>query len=93
MSEPTEPTDTVAELQALVAELAARVQTPEEEAAQRHPAGRGEVRLGISAPLPASFGTPPTPEQVRLPPGAPSRPRGPGSKDPAQKPTRSLKGL
>jgi len=44
----SETTDTVAELRALVAELAARIQTLEEQSLQRHPevikAYLGEVR-------------------------------------------------
>lgn len=66
MSEPTEATDTVAELKALVAELAARVQTLEEEAAQRHPAVSEDVLLAISAACAAYLGKRATVKQVHL---------------------------
>ena len=66
MSEPTGPTDTVAELKALVAELAARVQTLEEEATQRHPAVSEDVVLAISAACAAYLGKRATIKQVHL---------------------------
>ena len=65
-NEPNEPTDTVAELKALVAELAARVQTLEEEAAQRHPAVGDDVLLAISAACAAYLGKRATIKQVHL---------------------------
>ena len=65
-SGPTGPTDTVAELMALVAELAARVQTLEEEAAQRHPAVSDDVLLAITAACAAYLGKRATIKQVHL---------------------------
>jgi methylmalonyl-CoA carboxyltransferase large subunit len=58
--------DTVAELKALVAELAARVQTLEEQAAQRHPEVSEEVLLAISAACAAYLGKRGTIKQVHL---------------------------
>ena len=66
MSETTEPTETMAELKALVAELAARVQTLEEEAAQRHPAVSDDVLLAISAACAAYLGKRATIKQAHL---------------------------
>ncbi|HYO20322.1 MAG TPA: hypothetical protein VES02_16840 [Dermatophilaceae bacterium] len=65
-AEPTGPTETLAELRALVVELAARVQTLEEEAAQRHPAVSEEVLLAISAACAAYLGKRATIKQVHL---------------------------
>ncbi len=65
-TEPTVPTETLAELKALVAELAARVQTLEEEAAQRHPAVSDDVLLAISAACAAYLGKRATIKQVHL---------------------------
>jgi len=65
-SGPSGPTDTVAELKALVAELAARVQTLEEEAAQRHPAVSDDVLLAITAACAAYLGKRATIKQVHL---------------------------
>lgn len=64
--QPTVPTETMAELKALVAELAARVQTLEEEAAQRHPAVDEDVLLAISAACAAYLGKRATIKQVHL---------------------------
>ena len=58
--------DTVAELQALVAQLAARVQTLEEQAAHRHPEVSEEVLLAISAACAAYLGKRATVKQVHL---------------------------
>jgi len=58
--------DTVAELRALVAELAARVQTLEEEAAQRHPEVSEDVLLAISAACAAYLGKRATIKQAHL---------------------------
>jgi methylmalonyl-CoA carboxyltransferase large subunit len=58
--------DTVAELKALVAQLAARVQTLEEQAAQRHPEVSEEVLLAISAACAAYLGQRATVKQVHL---------------------------
>lgn len=58
--------DTVAELKALVAELSARVQTLEEQAAQRHPEVSEEVLLAISAACAAYLGKRATVKQVHL---------------------------
>ena len=65
-NQPTVPTETVADLKALVAELAARVQTLEEEAAQRHPEVSEEVLLAISAACAAYLGKRATIRQVHL---------------------------
>jgi methylmalonyl-CoA carboxyltransferase large subunit len=64
--EPTGPAETFAELKALVAELAARVETLEEEAAQRHPEVSEEVLLAISAACAAYLGKRATVKQVHL---------------------------
>ena len=63
---PTGHTETMAELMALVAELAARVQTLEEEAAQRHPAVSDDVLLAITAACAAYLGKRATIKQVHL---------------------------
>ena len=65
-SGPTGHTETMAELMALVAELAARVQTLEEEAAQRHPAVSDDVLLAITAACAAYLGKRATIKQVHL---------------------------
>jgi methylmalonyl-CoA carboxyltransferase large subunit len=62
----SETHDTVAELKRLVAELAARVQTLEEQAAQRHPEVSEEVLLAISAACAAYLGKRATIKQVHL---------------------------
>jgi methylmalonyl-CoA carboxyltransferase large subunit len=62
----SETNDTVAELKALVAELGARVQTLEEQAAQRHPAVNEEVLLAISAACAAFLGKRATIKHVHL---------------------------
>jgi methylmalonyl-CoA carboxyltransferase large subunit len=59
-------TDTVAELKALVAELAARVQTLEEQATQRHPEVSEDVLLAIAAACAAYLGKRATVKQVHL---------------------------
>jgi len=64
--EPTEPTEVIAELKALVAELAARVQKLEEEAAQRHPEVSENVLLAISAACAAYLGERAKVKQVHL---------------------------
>ena len=71
--EPAVPTGTMAELKALMAELkalmaelAARVQTLEEEAAQRHPDVSEDVLLAISAACAAYLGKRATIKQVHL---------------------------
>lgn len=66
MSETTGSTETIAELKALVADLAGRVQTLEEEAAQRHPAVSEDVVLAISAAVAAYLGKRATVKQVHL---------------------------
>ena len=66
MSETNEPTEAIAELKALVAELAARVQTLEEQAAQRHPEVSEEVLLAISAACAAYLGERAKVKQVHL---------------------------
>jgi methylmalonyl-CoA carboxyltransferase large subunit len=62
----SETDDTVAELKALVAELVARVQTLEEQAAQRHPEVSEEVLLAISAACAAYLGERAKIKQVHL---------------------------
>jgi methylmalonyl-CoA carboxyltransferase large subunit len=62
----SENDDTVAELKVLVAELAARVQTLEAEASQRHPEVSEEVLLAISAACAAYLGKRATIKQVHL---------------------------
>ncbi len=62
----SETDDTVVELKALVAELAARVQTLEEQAAQRHPEVSEDVLLAISAACAAYLGKRATIKQVHL---------------------------
>jgi methylmalonyl-CoA carboxyltransferase large subunit len=62
----TQSNDTVAELKALVAQLAARVQTLEEQAAHRHPQVSEEVLLAISAACAAYLGQRATIKQVHL---------------------------
>jgi len=66
MSETNEPTEAIAELKALVAELAARVQTLEEEAAQRHPEVSEDVLLAIAAACAAYLGERAKVKQVHL---------------------------
>ena len=66
MSETNEPAEVVAELKALVVELAARVQKLEEEAAQRHPEGSENVLLAISAACAAYLGERARVKQVHL---------------------------
>jgi methylmalonyl-CoA carboxyltransferase 12S subunit len=58
--------DTVGELRALVAELAARVQTLEEGVSQWHPEVSDEVLLAISAACAAYLGKRATIKQVHL---------------------------
>jgi methylmalonyl-CoA carboxyltransferase large subunit len=58
--------DTLAELKAVVAELSARVQMLEEQAAQRHPEVDEEVLLAISAACAAYLGKRATIKQVHL---------------------------
>ena len=58
--------DTVAELKALVAELAARVQALEEQVAQRHPEVSEDVLLAIAAACAAYLGKRATIKQVHL---------------------------
>ena len=62
----SQPNDTVAELKALVAELVGRVQTLEEQAAQRHPEVSEDVLLAISAACAAYLGKRATIKQVHL---------------------------
>jgi methylmalonyl-CoA carboxyltransferase large subunit len=66
MSETNEPAEVVAELKALVVELAARVQKLEEEAAQRHPEVSENVLLAISAACAAYLGERARVKQVHL---------------------------
>jgi len=66
MSETNEPTETIAELKALVAELVARVEALEQEAAQRHPEVSEEVLLAISAACAAYLGERAKVKQVHL---------------------------
>jgi len=62
----SDTTHSVAELRALVAELAARIQTLEEQAAQRHPEVSEDVLLAISAACAAFLGKRATIKQVHL---------------------------
>ena len=62
----SENDDTVAELKALVAKLADRVQTLEEQAAHRHPEVDEEVLLAIAAACAAYLGKLATIKQVHL---------------------------
>jgi len=62
----SEANDTIAELKALVGELAARVHTLEEQAAQRHPEVSEDVLLAISAACAAYLGKRATIKQVHL---------------------------
>jgi methylmalonyl-CoA carboxyltransferase large subunit len=62
----SENDDTVAELKALVAKLAARVQTLEEQAGRGHPEVSEEVLLAISAACAAYLGQRATIKQVHL---------------------------
>lgn len=62
----SETNDTVVELKALVAELVARVQTLEEQAARRHPEVSEDVLLAISAACAAYLGKRATIKQVHL---------------------------
>ena len=66
----SETTDTVAELRALVAELAARIQTLEEQSLQRHPEVSEDVLLAISAACAAFLGKRAIIKQVHLPRGS-----------------------
>jgi len=66
----SESNETVAELKALVAELAARVQTLEEQSEQRHPAVTDDVLLAIAAACAAYLGKRATIKQVHLTRGA-----------------------
>ena len=65
-SDTSDTADTVAELKALVAGLAARVQTLEEQADQRHPEVSEDVLLAISAAIAAYLGKRATIKQVHL---------------------------
>jgi methylmalonyl-CoA carboxyltransferase large subunit len=62
----SETNDTVAELKALVAELAARVHALEEIAAHQHPEVGEDVLLAISAACAAYLGKRATIKQVHL---------------------------
>jgi methylmalonyl-CoA carboxyltransferase large subunit len=62
----SETDDIVIELKAVVAELAARVQTLEEQAAQRHPEVSEDLLLVISAACAAYLGKRATIKQVHL---------------------------
>jgi methylmalonyl-CoA carboxyltransferase large subunit len=62
----SETNDTVAELKAVVAELAARVHTLEDRAAQWHPEVSEEVLLAVSAACAAYLGKRATIKQVHL---------------------------
>jgi len=62
----SETNDAVVELKALVAELAARVQTLEKQAERRHPEVSEDVLLAISAACAAYLGERATVKQVHL---------------------------
>lgn len=62
----SETDTTVADLLALVAQLAARVQTLEEQAARRHPEAGEDVMLAIAAACAAYLGKRATVKQVHL---------------------------
>lgn len=62
----SETDTTVAELKALVAQLAARVQTLEEQATRRHPEASEDVMLAIAAACAAYLGKRATVKQVHL---------------------------
>jgi methylmalonyl-CoA carboxyltransferase large subunit len=62
----SETSDTVAELKALVAELSARIQSLENQAALWHPEVSEEVLLAISAACAAYLGKRATVKQVHL---------------------------
>jgi methylmalonyl-CoA carboxyltransferase 12S subunit len=62
----TSDSDTVAELRALVAELATRVQTLEEVAAKQHPEVSEDMLLAIAAACAAYLGKRATIKQVHL---------------------------
>jgi methylmalonyl-CoA carboxyltransferase large subunit len=62
----SETNESVAELKALVAELAARVQTLEEVAAKQHPEVSEDMLLAISAACAAYLGKRATIKQVHL---------------------------
>jgi methylmalonyl-CoA carboxyltransferase large subunit len=64
--DPARPTDTVAELKALVAKLAARVQTLEAGISNQHPEVNDEVLIAISAACAAFLGERATIKQVHL---------------------------
>jgi methylmalonyl-CoA carboxyltransferase large subunit len=66
VSETEQPTQTIAELKALVGELAARVQKLEEQADQRHPEVSENVLLAISAACAAYLGERAKVKQVHL---------------------------
>ena len=61
-----ESSATIADLKALVADLAGRVQMLEEEAAQRHPLVSEDTMLAISAAVAAYLGKRATVKQVHL---------------------------
>jgi methylmalonyl-CoA carboxyltransferase large subunit len=65
-SDPSETSETVAELKAMVAELSARLKTLEDQAAQWHPEVSEEVLLAISAACAAYLGKRATIKQVHL---------------------------
>jgi methylmalonyl-CoA carboxyltransferase large subunit len=65
-NETSETSDTVAELKALVAELSARLQSLENQAALWHPEVSEEVLLAISAACAAYLGKRATVKQVHL---------------------------
>ncbi len=62
----SETSETIAELKALVAELAARVHTLEEVAAKQHPEVSDDVLLAITAACAAYLGKRATIKQVHL---------------------------
>lgn len=62
----SEPAEAIADLKALVTELAGRVQKLEEEAAQRHPSVSEDTLLAISAAVAAYLGKRATVKQVHL---------------------------
>jgi methylmalonyl-CoA carboxyltransferase large subunit len=66
----SETDTTVADLLALLAQLAARVQTLEEQAARRHPEAGEDVMLAIAAACAAYLGKRATVKQVHLRRGA-----------------------
>jgi len=62
----SETKDSVGDLEALVAQMAARVQTLEEQAAQRHPEVSEDVLLAIAAACAAYLGKRAIIKQVHL---------------------------